>query len=341
MIQELKGRQFSLHHQFEDNKREFVEILNKIKDNPIETIENRKQASVKQLERRKTQASFENTKSVAKEYDTLMTKYRTFETKTEEIIPKLLKKYENEWKIVEKDWYNWNIEKVMGWFAYVLTKNGSVSDSNVDFVSIQSYLEKISFDAKYFTSIDDTDLSKYGFKNENDCDLLYEHICDLIEKYPKPKRRPKKSGLKAEKEFEDKKYEEKESTGAISNSNDKPIKKEYLCPISQKIMKNPVIAFDGNTYEKENIIKYLNDNGKMPNNIETISNVEMAIADLTSNRVLKQEIEQIDRCNDDVEQEDFDIDLIAPGGCATQTEKEKQEVDGDDQEPPKKRQRIG
>ena len=45
-------------------------------------------------------------------------------------------------------------------------------------------------------------------------------------------------------------------------------------------MKNPAIAFDGITYEKEGIIKYLNDNGKMPNSNEKINNVEMAINDL-------------------------------------------------------------
>ena len=73
----------------------------------------------------------------------------------------------------------------------------------------------------------------------------------------------------------------------------------------------------------------------------------MAINDLTPNRVLKQEIEENINgdCNKDTqqeEQEDFDIDLITPGGqdAANENEKEKQDSDGDNQEPPKKRQRI-
>ena len=344
----------SLNDQYEENKRNFMEILNKIKDNPIEMIENRKQISVAQIERDSTEASLEKTKNVAKQYETLMTKYRAFEKKTEEIIPKLYEKYNKEWKISAKEWYNWSIETTTGWFAYVLTKNKKNSGNacgKIDFDSIKSYLEKISFEAKYLSTIDDGDLSKYGFKNEDDCDLLYQHICDLIEKYPLPKKRPKKKlhvHVKTEKFKEDNKYEEKENSAVISNNDDKEeIEQKYLCPISQKLMKNPVRAFDGVTYEKENIIKYLNDHGTTPNNNEKVCNVEMAINDLTSNRVLKQEIEENINgdCNKDTqqeEQEDFDIDLITPGGqdAANENEKEKQDSDGDNQEPPKKRQRI-
>ena len=353
MVQSLKTSHVSLNDQFQENKRNFMEILDKIKDNPIEMMENRKQISVAQVERANTQASLENTKNVVKQYETLMTKYQTFEKKTEEIIPKLFEKYNKEWKISAKEWYNWSIETTTSWFAYVLTKNTKNIDNSygeIDFDSIKLYLEKISFEAKYLSTIDDSDLSKYGFKNEDDCDLLYQNICDLIEKYPLPKKRPKKLRVhvKAVEFEEDNKYEEKENSAVISNNGDKEeIEQKYLCPISQKLMKNPVIAFNGVTYEKENIVKYLNNHGAMPNNNEKVCNVKMAINDLTSNRVLKQEIKEniTGDCNKDVEQEeaeDFDIDLITAGGCdpANENEKEKQDSDGDNQEPPKKRQRI-
>ena len=317
MVQSLKTRHVGLNDEYEENKRNFMEIFNKIKDNPTETMENRKEISVAQVERDHTQASFENTKNAAKRYETLMTKYRIFEKKTEEIIPKLFEKYNKEWKISEKEWYNWSIETTAGWFAHVLTKNKKNIDSaydKIDFDSIKLYLEKISFQAKHLLTVDDGDLSKYGFKNEDDCELLYEHICDLIEKYPLPKKRPKKLVIKAEEFQEDKKYEEKENSVVICNntSDDKQeIEQKYLCPISQKLMKNPVIAFDGITYEKENIIKYLNQHATMPNGDEKNCNVQMAINDLTCNRVLKQAIEENfnGHCHKNIEQEEQDFDI--------------------------------
>ena len=226
MVQSLKTSHVSLNDQYEENKRNFMEILKKIKDNPIEMIENRKQISVAQIERDSTEASLEKTKNVAKQYETLMTKYRAFEKKTEEIIPKLYEKY-------NKEWYNWSIETTTGWFAYVLTNHKSVDNySKIDFDSIKLYLEKISFRAKHLSTVDDTDLSNYGFKNEDDCDLLYQHICDLIEKYPLPKKRPKKKlhvHVKTEKFKEDNKYEEKENSAVISNNDDKKKLNRNIC----------------------------------------------------------------------------------------------------------------
>ena len=110
-------------------------------------------------------------------------------------------------------------------------------------------------------------------------------------------------------------------------------------------MINPVIAFDGNTYEKENITKYLNDNGTLPISGEKVSNVKMAISDLTTNRLLKQEINtQENIC----EEQDFDVDgidlhciteLITTKKNETEKMSEKNK-EKENQEPPKKRQRT-
>ena len=315
-----------------------------IKNNQVEILNTFSQIHQSKCKANKIKLSLSTTEHKLQDYEKLRSHYHTFEKKTDQLIPQLLAKYKQEWDNAEKEWYNWDIKTVTAWFEYIVTKNGSADHDKVtvDFNMIKSNLAKACFRAKYLAIVDDSDLIDYGFKNENDCNLLYQRISCLIEKYPLPRKNANKSSAKADKKFKDQKQEEKQSVTVVSNDDDKEkqIKKEHLCPISQTVMKHPVIAFDGNTYDKESLIKFLNDNGKMPNTSENACNIEMAIADLTVNRAIKQEIENNDNHNgeakiatDELEQEDFDIDLITSG------EKQKS-ASVDDQAPPKKRQRV-
>lgn len=42
------------------------------------------------------------------------------------------------------------------------------------------------------------------------------------------------------------------------------IPREYICPITNEIMRDPVLAFDGNTYERSAISSYLKRYNKSP-----------------------------------------------------------------------------
>jgi len=42
------------------------------------------------------------------------------------------------------------------------------------------------------------------------------------------------------------------------------IPEEFICPISKQIMKDPVIVFDGNTYERDAIVAYMKEHNKSP-----------------------------------------------------------------------------
>ena len=42
-----------------------------------------------------------------------------------------------------------------------------------------------------------------------------------------------------------------------SNETEKIIPEEFICPLSKKIMKEPVNIFDGSVFEKENILSLL------------------------------------------------------------------------------------
>ena len=59
------------------------------------------------------------------------------------------------------------------------------------------------------------------------------------------------------------------------------IEKYVICPISQEIMVDPVIAEDGNTYERKNITQWLNSNTRSPMTNENMGN------QLTPNRMVK------------------------------------------------------
>ena len=64
------------------------------------------------------------------------------------------------------------------------------------------------------------------------------------------------------------------------------IPSHFICPISQCIMKNPVIASDGNTYEESQIKQWMERSNESPISREPLR------ADLVTNRALKEAIEQ-------------------------------------------------
>ena len=79
-----------------------------------------------------------------------------------------------------------------------------------------------------------------------------------------------------------------------SNSNLKQLKKDkiskYVCPITRKIMNNPVIACDGNTYEKQAIIEYIEKHDKTPLCDDLPLDKKTAITTLCHDTRLKQKI---------------------------------------------------
>eukprot|EP00483_Globobulimina_turgida_P010512 UN10533 len=95
---------------------------------------------------------------------------------------------------------------------------------------------------------------------------IFKSIKSLIRKYPMDNQ---------------KNDDEKEKTFASI-----PTPQKFMCPISKSIMTEPVIAFDGNTYEKSAIEQYLKLNKKSP-----ITNQAACTMLLYPNVGIKQEIE--------------------------------------------------
>ena len=66
----------------------------------------------------------------------------------------------------------------------------------------------------------------------------------------------------------------------------KSIPQAFLCCITQQLMKEPVVDHEGNTYEKEAIIKWLNRTQTSP-----ITRSPLTESQLKPNRALKDAIE--------------------------------------------------
>jgi len=64
------------------------------------------------------------------------------------------------------------------------------------------------------------------------------------------------------------------------------VPKDFLCPITQDIMKDPVVAADGYTYEKRAITKWIKRKGTSP-----VTREELSKDRLFPNRLLKKQIE--------------------------------------------------
>ena len=89
----------------------------------------------------------------------------------------------------------------------------------------------------------------------------------LVEKYPIPKDDDAKEDQQIE-GFNFGMTQSFKSSGNHNNNNNNneaKYDKKYICPITKKLMKCPVIAYDGCVYEKEAIVEYLRLNHTTPN----------------------------------------------------------------------------
>ena len=65
------------------------------------------------------------------------------------------------------------------------------------------------------------------------------------------------------------------------------VPKYFLCPITQDIMENPIVAADGYTYEKKALVKWIKKKGTSP-----VTREELSKDHLFPNRLLKKQIEE-------------------------------------------------
>eukprot|EP00488_Nonionellina_sp_1-RS-2012_P002107 TRINITY_DN3871_c0_g1_i1.p1 TRINITY_DN3871_c0_g1~~TRINITY_DN3871_c0_g1_i1.p1 ORF type:complete len:116 (+),score=23.92 TRINITY_DN3871_c0_g1_i1:42-350(+) len=78
-----------------------------------------------------------------------------------------------------------------------------------------------------------------------------------------------------------------QTEGSILNN----IPQEYKDPISGAIMKDPWVAYDNKTYEKTNIVHYIQKHGRAPDSLHKCDPQELDA--MVRNKQLKTRIEQL------------------------------------------------
>ena len=215
--------------------------------------------------------------------------YREFESSTKENINIVKQKYEAKWQQFEKMWYKWNIGEISLFLKYKLTTSGmdemkNEDKSSIDWDKFEEILRKEKFKSKYLAMVDKSELKSFGiddYKLRSDIFVIIQNLC---KNNPIPIRYAhggKEHAMASQPVMND----------DIKEKND-DIDSKYYCPLTKKVMINPVIAFDQQCYEKDAIISYFRKYKQSPITKEKIEDdVEWVIQLLVANTQLKEEIQ--------------------------------------------------
>ena len=202
----------------------------------------------------------------------------------------LPQEYATHWNTKEQVWFYWNVDDIAAWVIYKIDTNDvfshkfNLAEKKSYLINIRAKLQDMKYHGSYLRAVTYNKLKEIGFNrenNENIRDWLYKEIHAMCDKYPMPieNSHDGNNGINGELKMEN----------DLENEDER-----FLCPLSGELMNDPVIAMDGNTYEKEEIINYLRRHGDFPRSVngEKCANIELAIGLLRENIPLKQEIER-------------------------------------------------
>ena len=246
--------------------------------------------------------SLNTEKKLLNKCEELVTKCNQFNIKTQEYTKEMKMKRSEALDIFESKWLNWNYNDIVFWFKiklgyfdakYKITNNNNNNEESKDekeneldkenktkmqsIVSIDfdnviyKNLESQQIRSKYLSVLNRSDFRNLGFE-------LFEHQCKLqnsfkklIEKYPMPLENDSDDGLGNISNYQIEGLSvAMTGNGPNNNSDDsKKYNNKYICPITNKLMKFPVIAYDGCVYEKEAIINYLRQHHTTPKKLNS------------------------------------------------------------------------
>merc|ERR1712228_193076 len=211
----------------------------------------------------------------------LVFQYQQFQANINKNIPILQRQTQMEWESVEQNWINWNVKDIICWLRYRLDWISQSSIPNdLDIAKIEASMNDNDVCGKSLHSMDKIDLFSYGFTKVYVL-KIFPFIMSLRKKYPYDLKAASKEGM----------VEDTYSVG---------IPEKYKCKITKAIMSDPVIAFDGATYERQAILSYLRTHQKSPITGENCPMVNDDDYDLVlfADLPLQNEIEQFKQKND-------------------------------------------
>eukprot|EP01084_Bolivina_argentea_P133556 235691_1 len=192
--------------------------------------------------------------------------YNEFVENNKKYIEDVNTKFDKLWTDFESKWKEWNVEEIIIWFKY---KTITMKTDNIQWKKIEDMLKTRNVCGK---SLQEFNELTFDFMFQNS-----EIVNHLISEVKMLKRK-----------------------GNDNDGNENipyKIPSLFICPITKKIMQDPVTAFDGYCYEREAIEKYLKINNKSP---ITGANADYVI--VFPNHRLKEEIRKY------IKENNIDID---------------------------------
>ena len=164
--------------------------------------------------------------------------YNNFIENNNKYITKINTDFEQSWNEFQSYWTKWSVKDMITWFKYN-TKEMNTDD--IKWNEIEEQLKKRNISGNSLKKFSDLTLELLGIHDFEIVNHLLSKIDTLKKTYPCLNN---KVQAKSDKNVE--------------------IPKEYICPITKRIMMDPVLAFDGHSYEREAIEDYLKINNKSP-----------------------------------------------------------------------------
>merc|ERR1712003_458701 len=240
--------------------------------------------------------------SMSKECRGLIERYNEFVTTNNANIDTLNAFILRKWEDFEKQWIEWNAQDIMAFIKYKMNWF-DIHLLHIDLKQIEQNMADRQMNGLFIKKFAKSDLSKIGFTNYQLRCQIFDHFRVLRAKYPPPTTpkivqgngtREERNGFDADSEDQKQKVNGKRNrSSSVESTGHNIIPSKFMCPLSKNLMKDPVMAFDGYTYERNSIEKYLKKHNKSP-----MTQKVAHILHLFPNMQIKQEIETFREVND-------------------------------------------
>ena len=164
------------------------------------------------------------------------------------------------WREIEAKWKDWTSEELTEWLKYqALHLDGGLSA--IDWEMTAEFLKSQQLNGQKLPKINEVMFPFVGITDKRVIDQLVSAIDNLLKQYDANNKGQQAKSVK--------------------------IPPELLCPTSKQIMKDPVLASDGHTYERANIEAYLKQHNQSP-----VTGEPMQHSFVFPNHYIKQLIEK-------------------------------------------------
>ena len=140
------------------------------------------------------------------------------------------KEFTNLWNSFESKWMQWNVEELIEWMQF---ETMLIESSTIDWSSTSELLKAQNMTGKNLPKMNEVVFPFIAIHDSESIEYLMSSIKRLLAEHGE-------SSIKIE--------------PSVTLEN---VPKEFVCPLTGSMMKDPVIAFDGFSYERAAIAEYL------------------------------------------------------------------------------------